>query len=172
MQPVYTIGHSTRTIDEFIDILKAHGIKRLVDIRTVPRSRTNPQYNKDVLPESLSGAGIRWEYVKDLGGLRKPETDSINRAWRNDSFRGYADYMQTEQFAKALEHLVELSQESPTAIMCAESVWWRCHRSLVADALAAKGYTVFHIMSEKKADRHKLREWAHVDKQGMVSYPG
>jgi uncharacterized protein (DUF488 family) len=171
MSTIYTVGHSTRPIDEFINMLTAHGVKQLVDVRTMPRSRTNPQFNIDVLPQSLSEAGITYSHIKNLGGLRKASPTSPNTAWRNASFRGYADYMQTDQFQNALTELIEEATDHTVAIMCAEAVPWRCHRSLVADSLVARGHTVAHIMSAVKADPHKLRPWAQVRAGGIVQYP-
>src|SRR5450759_3605219 len=142
---ISTIGHSTRSIEEFIEILKAHSIEHVIDIRTVPRSRANPQFNRESLPASLQAAGIAYEHMPGLGGLRRARRDSINTAWRNASFRGYADYMQTPEFEASLDQLVAIAQERPSAIMCAEAVQWRCHRSLVADALLARGIRVEHI---------------------------
>ncbi|MDX1390334.1 MAG: DUF488 domain-containing protein, partial [Acidobacteriota bacterium] len=132
---VRTIGHSTRKLEDLIEMLEAHGVKLVVDVRTVPRSRRNPQFNKDSLPEHLRRSGIDYRHEPRLGGLRKPDKDSINSAWQNASFRGYADYMQTDEFATALADLIELARRQPLAVMCAESVPWRCHRSLIADAL-------------------------------------
>lgn len=154
---VHTIGHSTRSIEEFIELLQGHGVKLLADVRTIPKSRRVPQFNGDILPPSLEAAGIHYVHMKKLGGLRHPRKDSPNIGWRNEGFRGYADYMATEEFRTALSELVEAARESPTAIMCAEAVPWRCHRSLVADALVVlHGATVRHIMSLTRADTHKL----------------
>ena len=139
MRAVFTIGHSTRPIEEFVHLLEAHGVEQLIDIRTVPRSRTNPQFNRDTLPNSLKDAGIEYLHMAELGGLRHARADSPNSAWRNASFRGYADYMQTPEFAAAIDRLIELGGRKQVAIMCAEAVPWRCHRSLVADALTARG---------------------------------
>ena len=166
-----TIGHSNRSIDAFIALLKAHGVTHLVDVRTVPRSRHNPQFNADELPATLQAAGIAHTSMKALGGLRKPRPDSANRAWRNDSFRGYADYMQTPEFAEALDALIALEQRGErVAMMCAEAVPWRCHRSLIADALLARGVPVAHIMSEQAARPHALTSFAHVEGT-RVTYP-
>ena len=167
---IHTIGHSTRAIDEFIRILKAHGIAQLVDVRTIPKSRRNPQFNRDALPASLAAAGIEYHHMPGLGGLRRAKPDSINMAWRNASFRGYADYMQTEEFRKNLEQLIERSDGKSTAIMCAEAVPWRCHRSLVADALLARGIAVTEILCETKAQPHAMTPFARVDGE-EVSYP-
>ncbi len=165
---VSTIGHSTREIGEFIDILKAHGIELLVDIRTVPRSRHNPQFNRDSLPASLAEAGIGYEHIAALGGLRRARADSVNTGWRNASFRGYADYMETPEFERALEELIGEAREKPIAIMCAEAVEWRCHRSLVADALAARGIEVQHVHGAGPAKPHRMTPFAHVDGTAIV----
>ena len=141
-------------------MLHAHGVKRLVDVRTVPGSRRNPQFGSDALAASLNAAGIKYTHMKALGGLRMPNRDSINAGWKNDSFRGYADYMQTKEFDAAIERLIEFARDERTAIMCAEAVPWRCHRSLVADALVARGIPVEHIMSETRRDPHRLTAFA------------
>ena len=167
---VWTLGHSTRPIDEFIGLLRAHQISLLVDVRTVPRSRYNPQFNMDTLAQSLRNADFRYRHLPELGGLRKPRKDSINDGWRNAGFRGYADYMQTDEFLNALEALMADSRLQPAAIMCAEAVPWRCHRSLIADALVIRGWDSQHIMSETKADPHTLTSFAHFEK-GSLTYP-
>jgi uncharacterized protein (DUF488 family) len=167
---LYTIGHSTRLLGEFISILQAHRIALVVDIRTVPRSRTNPQFNRDSLPAALAEAGMAYEHSPALGGLRKPRPDSPNTGWRNLSFRGYADYMQTPEFAAGLAALTASAARQRTAVMCAESVPWRCHRSLIADAFVAAGNHAFHIMSAAKADPHKLTSFAVV-RDGRILYP-
>jgi uncharacterized protein (DUF488 family) len=166
-----TIGHSNRPIEEFLRMLEAHGVELLVDVRTIPKSRHNPQFNRETLPLSLARAGIAYRHIQGLGGMRMPRTDSINTAWQNDRFRGYADYMQTAEFAANLVALEQLAADRKVAIMCAESVPWRCHRSLIADALTARGIPVSHIMSPEKASPHKLTDFAHVD-HGQVTYPG
>lgn len=165
---VLTIGHSTHPIEEFIAWLEAHGVDLLVDVRTVPRSRHNPQFNRDALPASLAEGEIRYLSMPGLGGLRRPRADSPNVAWRNASFRGYADYMLTPEFRENLERLVELSQETQAAVMCAESVPWRCHRSLIADALLVCGIPVFHIMSAAAAHAHKLTPFARVSGKTLI----
>ena len=170
VRTLWTIGHSTKPITEFLSLLNAHGIQRLVDVRTVPRSRYNPQFNSEALADSLAGAAIHYRHSAGLGGLRKPKRDSINTGWRNDSFRGYADYMQSDEFLKALAELMTDSRELRTAIMCAEAVPWRCHRSLIADALLTKGREVRHIMSEKKVDQHQLTSFATTE-NGQLRYP-
>ena len=167
---IFTIGHSTRPANTFIALLLAHRIRHLVDVRTIPRSRHNPQYNSDTLAAALAAAGIGYTHMKSLGGLRRPKPDSINAGWRNDSFRGYADYMQTPAFAAAVDELLALGAAQPTAIMCAEAVPWRCHRSLVADALVARGVEADEIVSETKATPHKLTSFARVE-GSAVTYP-
>ena len=167
---LWTLGHSTRPIDEFIGVLRAHEIILLVDVRTVPRSRYNPQFNTDTLSARLKEAGLVSLHMPALGGLRKAQKDSINIGWRNASFRGYADYMQTDKFQRALEELMAYGTGTRTAIMCAEAVPWRCHRSLIADALASKGWEVRHIMSPEKATPHVLTSFAHFEK-GALTYP-
>jgi uncharacterized protein (DUF488 family) len=168
---VLTVGHSTRPIEEFLRLLDAHGVQRLVDVRTVPRSRHNPQFNKDSLPGDLKRAGIAYTHMPSLGGLRRPRKDSTNLGWRNTGFRGFADYMQTAEFAKALSGLVQLAEKERVAIMCAEAVPWRCHRSLIADALLARGVRVEEISSPTRTTPHKLTPFAHVF-GGEVTYPG
>jgi uncharacterized protein (DUF488 family) len=167
---LWTLGHSTRQIDEFIGLLRAHQISYLVDVRTVPRSRYNPQFNTDTLAQSLPDTGLQYRHLPKLGGLRKPKNDSLNDGWRNASFRGYADYMQTDEFLKALEELMAGSRLQPTAIMCAEAVPWRCHRSLIADALVSRGWNIRHIMSPEKAIPHVLTSFAHFE-GGRLTYP-
>jgi len=168
---VLTIGHSNRPLEEFLEMLRAWGVEILVDVRTVPRSRHNPQFNRESLPAALAAVHIEYRHMPGLGGLRHPRKDSINTAWRNDSFRGYADYMQTPEFGQNLHELEQLIATHTTAIMCAEAVPWRCHRSMIADAMTARGEEVRHIMSAEKADLHKLRDFARVE-EGRVSYPG
>ena len=167
---VYTIGHSTRPVDAFVALLRAHGVRQLVDVRTIPHSRHNPQYNSDALAATLAAAGIGYSHMKSLGGLRRPKPDSINAGWRNESFRGYADYMQTPEFGAAIDELLALGAEQPTAIMCAEAVPWRCHRSLVSDALLVRGWDVLDVMDEGKANPHKLTKFARVDGT-TITYP-
>jgi uncharacterized protein (DUF488 family) len=167
---IWTVGHSTRPIGEFTDFLHAHEIRLLVDVRTVPRSRHNPQFNTDTLAESLKEAGLVSLHMPALGGLRKARKDSINNGWRNASFRGYADYMQTDKFQRALEELMAYGTGTRTAIMCAEAVPWRCHRSLIADALVTRGWDIRHIMSPEKATTHVLTSFASFEK-GTLAYP-
>ena len=167
---IYTIGHSTRSLDELVELLRAHGVERLVDVRTIPRSRHNPQFNRETLSKSLHNRRLNYRHMKDLGGLRKPDPQSINTGWRNSAFRGFADYMQTPAFDEALDTLVELAKEKPTAIMCAEAVPWRCHRSLIADALIVRGFEVRDIMSATSAKVHELSPMAKVRQQHVI-YP-
>lgn len=167
---VLTIGHSTRALESFIDLLQEHGVEKVADIRTIPRSRHNPQFNRETLPDQLNVASIGYIHLPDLGGLRHAHRDSPNGGWRNASFRGFADYMQTEEFEKALKGLLQLSQGAQVALMCAEAVPWRCHRSLVADALKIRGIAVEHILSSKKRQVHKLTPWARVDGE-TITYP-
>jgi uncharacterized protein (DUF488 family) len=168
---VYTIGHSTRPIEEFIDLLKQNRVSQLADIRTIPKSRHNPQYWQDKLSSSLERAGIAYVYLPGLGGRRRPSKDSVNTAWRNASFRGYADHMQKEEFTTALAELMKLARRKRTAIMCAEAVPWRCHRSLVGDALLVRGFEVIDIISPTNNRPHVLTSFAKV--KGMeISYPG
>jgi uncharacterized protein (DUF488 family) len=174
-----TVGHSNRPFPAFLEILNGHGVNFIVDVRTVPRSRHNPQFNRDILAEALAAHHIRYQHLPGLGGLRHARPDSPNKGWRNASFRGYADYMQTLEFARTLDALCELEAgvhrlpESNTvaAIMCAEAVPWRCHRSLIADALLVRGIPVLHIMSASHAEPHHLTPFAHVEGT-RITYPG
>jgi len=170
MKEIFTIGHSTRTIGQFIGLLQAFGVKELVDIRTIPRSAHNPQFNKERLAKSLAEAGIAYRHLEALGGLRRAERNSINLGWRNASFRGYADYMATPEFQKGLAELAKLAKKRRVAIMCAEAVPWRCHRSLVADALTKKKWVVRHIQSRKTANKHKLTPFLRM-RAGKIVYP-
>jgi uncharacterized protein (DUF488 family) len=167
---ILTIGHSTRTLDEFINLLKAYRVTLVVDVRSVPRSRHNPQFNKENLPNNLKNAGIKYIHMPEIGGLRRPKPDSVNTAWRNKSFRGYADYMQTKEFTENLLHLVALARENRVAAMCAEALPWRCHRSLIADALVARHIQVEHILTAENSITHKLSEWARVEGT-TITYP-
>jgi uncharacterized protein (DUF488 family) len=165
-----TIGHSNRPIDEFLGLLEAHGVTLVADVRKLPGSRANPQFNADALAESLRSRGIGYVHLPGLGGLRKGAADSPNGGWENASFRAFADYMLTPEFERALEQLLELSQGERPAIMCSEAVPWRCHRGLIADALTVRDVAVAHIMTPKRTDRHKLRDWARVDGT-RITYP-
>jgi len=167
---VLTVGHSTRPIADFIALLRAHGVTQLVDVRTVPRSRHNPQFGGDALAASLAAESIGYSHVAALGGLRSPRAGSINGGWRNRSFQGYADYMQTEAFADAVMTLIALAERERVAIMCAEAVPWRCHRSLIADALVARGVAACEIVSAKRLQPHRMTPFAVVE-GARVTYP-
>lgn len=167
---IYTIGHSTHPIDEFIGMLRSFDIETLVDIRTIPKSRYNPQFSQENLSTSLGNANIKYLYMKDLGGLRKARKDSPNGGWRNSSFRGYADYMLTPEFQTALEELISIAGQGTICIMCAESVPWRCHRSLVADALTLRDIEAVNIMGTGKFTPHKLNKMAKP-MNGQLLYP-
>jgi uncharacterized protein (DUF488 family) len=169
-EPVCTIGHSNRTIEEFIGLLKQNGIACVLDIRTVPKSRHNPQFGQDILPESLSAAGIGYRHLAGLGGLRRPHKHSPNAGWRNTSFRGYADYMQTDEFSRNVDAVAALARTTRCVLMCAEAVPWRCHRSLVADALLLRDIPVEHIIGPQKRRPHTLTPFARID-GGRITYP-
>jgi uncharacterized protein (DUF488 family) len=167
---VFTIGHSTRPIDAFIRLLRAHGVRRVVDVRTIPRSRHNPQFDRQQLSPSLHRAHIHYTHLASLGGRRRPRPDSPNGAWTNASFRGYADHMQTAAFGRGVDRVIELATVEPVVLMCAEAVPWRCHRSLIADALLARGITVAEIASAIRLRPHALTPWARVIGTS-VTYP-
>jgi uncharacterized protein (DUF488 family) len=167
---IFTVGHSTLPIDRFTALLKTYGIKLLADVRTVPRSRHNPQFNADLLPASLASAGMAYLALPALGGLRHTRADSPNAGWRNKSFRGYADYMQTAAFRDAVGELIAIGKDKRTAIMCAEAVPWRCHRSLIADALEVRGIAAVEILSETSWRMHHLTPFAQV-KGEAITYP-
>ncbi len=168
---IFTVGHSTRTLDEFVSLLRAYGVQRVVDIRSIPRSRHNPQFNAESLRRFLRNRRINYRHMKGLGGLRHARVDSPNRGWRNASFRGFADYMQTPDFEKALQKLIALAPLKNTAILCAEAVPWRCHRSLVGDALTVRGIQVEDILSGSSAKLHTLTPMARVHGTRII-YPG
>lgn len=170
MPHIFTIGHSTRPIDQFLSLLKENGVARLIDIRTIPRSRFNPQFNQKSLSESAPQAGIEYIHLEELGGLRHPRKDSPNKEWKNDGFRGFADYMQTPEFNTAIVKLIDLASQKTTSIMCAEAVPWRCHRSLIADALLARGIEVREITSGIRTRPHTLTPWGKVNGT-QVTYP-
>jgi len=170
MPVILTVGHSIRELEAFIDLLQEQGIEKVVDIRTLPRSRHNPQFNEQTLPDRLKAARIGYIHLAGLGGLRHAHRDSLNGGWRNSSFRGFADYMQTEEFEKTLERLIQLSKREQVVLMCAEALPWRCHRSLVADALKIRGIAVEHIMTAQKRQVHELTPWAHVEGT-VITYP-
>ena len=168
---VFTIGHSTRPIEEFVALLKAHGVTQLADVRTIPKSRRHPHFAQEALSVSLPAAGIVYRHFPGLGGLRKPASDSPNGGWRHAGFRGYADYMRTPAFAAALADLAEWSRAAPTAVMCAEAVWWRCHRRIIADYLLAAGETVFHILGKGHVELATMTPAARLEPSGLLSYP-
>ncbi len=169
-ETIYTVGHSTHSIEEFIALLQAHGIRRLIDVRTIAKSRHNPQFNQEALAASVRGQKISYRRMQNLGGLRHTRPDSINGAWRNASFRGYADYMQTAEFAAGIDELVRHGRANNAAIMCAEAVPWRCHRSLIGDALLVRGVCVLDIMTPHSATPHTLTPFARVDGT-LLTYP-
>lgn len=167
---IFTIGHSTRPIEEFMELLKIYGIKEVVDVRSIPKSRHNPQFNEETLKQSLQLAHIRYRRLEKLGGLRHSKKDSTNLGWHNTSFRGFADYMATPEFSEGLEALMKTASKRETAIMCAEAVPWRCHRSLIADVLIKKGWLVRDIMSRTSATKHRLTPFLKI-KRGQLVYP-
>ena len=168
--PVFSIGHGTRSFEEFLALLRAAGIERVVDVRSFPGSRRHPQFGRDALDESLRREDIAYDWDQDLGGFRKPRPDSPHTAIRNAGFRGYADHMQTEEFRTALQRLIETSRDTPTAYMCAESVWWRCHRRMLSDALLVAGFDVRHVMDGGKLQPHRLHPAARVEPDGTIVY--
>jgi uncharacterized protein (DUF488 family) len=167
----WTVGHSTRSGEEFVEILKAHGVEVLVDVRTYPGSRRYPQFNKSDLAGSLNKNQIEYKHEPSLGGRRTPRPDSHNTVWRNAQFRGYADHMETEEFKRGVQELLELAENMRVAVMCAEAVWWRCHRSLISDYLKAEGHEVLHILDEKKTEEHPFTSAARII-DGKLSYRG
>ena len=167
---LFTIGHSTHPIEEFLALLTAHGVRHLVDVRSIPKSRHCPQFNTDALESSLLDAGIRYTHLKALGGRRHSHKDSINTGWRNTSFRGYADYVATPQFSEGLEALIQIARDENTAVMCAEAVPWRCHRSLIADAMILKGWEVRDILTTAPPAEHHLTPFLRVV-NGVHTYP-
>jgi uncharacterized protein (DUF488 family) len=169
---VWTIGHSTRTADEFVSLLRSQEIDRLADIRTIPQSRRHPHFGRDALSARLVGESIQYRHFKDLGGLRKPRADSANGAWKNQAFRGYADHMQTPEFAAAVDELLAFGDGGRVAVMCAEAVWWRCHRMLLSDALVARNIDVQHILGATSVQPHRLTPFAQIQDSRHVRYPG
>ncbi len=165
-----TVGHSTRSIADFLELLSAHGVTQLIDVRTVPRSRHNPQFNAETLPDRLAAVNIGYAHAPGLGGFRRTVPDSPNTGWRNLSFRGYADYMQTTDFTKNLLSLIEIAKQDRVALMCAEAVPWRCHRSLIADALVVRNVATCEIVNPKRLQPHKLTPFARVSRH-EISYP-
>ena len=172
---IWTIGHSTRSADEFLNLLRAHTIEGLADVRTIPRSRRHPHFSRDALEARLNADGIQYRHFAELGGLRKPRHDSPNGAWRNEAFRGYADHMMTPPFAAAVDELLEFGEGCNVAVMCAEAVWWQCHRMLLSDTLVARDVDVQHIMSlrgKSSVQPHRLTPFAQVRAAGQLWYPG
>lgn len=172
--PFYTIGHSTRTLEEFIDLLRMAKVELVADIRTVPRSRTNPQYNRDTLPDNLAAFGIGYEFITQLGGLRSKSRTvlpDVNGFWENQSFHNYADYALSDAFQEGLDKLIELGHKRCCAMMCAEAVWWRCHRRIVSDYLLVRGEVVFHLMGHHRIEAAHLTEGAHIQPSCQVIYP-
>ena len=168
---IYTVGHSTRELDDFLELLKAHGVRHVVHVRRYPASRRHPHFARDALAVALEGAGIAYHHEADLGGRRSARPDSANTAWRSAAFRGYADYMDTDAFQQALGRVIELARARPTTLLCAEAVPWRCHRQLVADALLARGESVSHILGPARLDPHTLSAHARILPGGVVRYP-
>lgn len=172
--PFYTIGHSTRTLEEFVELLRVAEVKWIVDVRTVPRSRTNPQYNRETLPDSLAEFGISYEHLPQLGGLRaksKTVAPDVNGFWENQSFHNFADYALTDAFHDGFEKLIALGRQHRCAIMCSEAVWWRCHRRIISDYLLMHGETVFHLMGRNKVEAAHLTESACTQSPDTVTYP-
>ena len=170
-QTIFTLGHSTRSIEQFLALLAGHGVTLLGDVRTVPKSRHNPQFGSEALAESMHTAGIEYRHLPGLGGFRRPRVDSPNAGWRNLSFRGYADYMQTPEFTLQIDHVLVLSKSHVVALMCSEAVPWRCHRSLIADALVVRGIDAREIVSPARSTAHRLTRFAHVEGE-TITYPG
>jgi uncharacterized protein (DUF488 family) len=172
---VWTIGHSTRSADEFVELLRSNAIGALADVRTIPRSRRHPQFGRELLAARLLDEGIEYRHFAALGGLRRPRPDSPNGAWRNEAFRGYADHMLTAEFSVAVEELLVFGDRNNVAVMCAEAVWWQCHRMLLSDALVARDVDVRHIMSQRGASAvqpHRLTPFAQIRANAQVWYPG
>lgn len=167
---IWTVGHSTRALQAFLDVLNQFGVRLLIDVRRFPASRRYPHFNEPALRASLQSAEIDYRHMPDLGGRRPARKDSLNVGWRNRGFRGYADYMQSDAFQTAVEHLLQYGQGQRTAVMCAEAVPWRCHRSLIADAVVIRGWQVSHILSEHRVDTHKLTSFA-AHANGRLLYP-
>ena len=168
---VFTVGHSTHAVDAFVGLLRPHGVRAIADVRTIPRSRRHPQFNAEALAAVLEAESISYRHFAELGGLRRPRPESIHTAWTHPAFRGYADHMETAAFEAGLERLLSYAAEVPTAVMCAEAPWWRCHRRLLADALAARGVPVVHILGSGAPQRHELTPFATI-LDGRVAYRG
>lgn len=171
MAKLWTIGHSTLGLEDFVNLLQKHQIEVLADVRLFPMSRRYPHFNKETLIERLKQAGITYQHFAELGGRRKPKKDSHNLAWRNEHFRGYADYMETAEFGKGISNLGNLAEQKRVAVMCAEAVWWRCHRGLISDYFKAKGWEVLHISSAGKTEEHPMTSAASIV-NGELSYAG
>jgi uncharacterized protein (DUF488 family) len=167
---IHTIGHGNRMFDELVDALRVHGIAQLVDVRSFPGSRRNPQFGREQLERTLPAAGIAYTWMKGLGGRRRARADSPNTGWRIEGFRAYADYMDTPEFAAALDDLIHVARQTPTAYMCAERLWWQCHRRLLSDALTVRGFAVIHILGAGKSDPHKLTNFLRIH-DGRLEYP-
>lgn len=167
---IFTIGYSTRTFDEFMELLTAFNVKLLVDVRSVPRSRHNTQFNKENLQITLKNLDVKYIHMPEIGGFRRSRADSVNTSWKNKSFRGYADFMQTKEFTEQLLRIIALPRENNLAVMCAEALPWRCHRSLIADALVVRNFIVKHIISKDTCINHTLSEWAQVHGT-KITYP-
>ena len=167
---IRTIGHSTRTLEEFVLLLKTYEVTMILDVRSIPRSRHNPQFNKETLPNTLKPHNIKYFHMPDIGGLRRPKQDSVNLAWKSSTFRGYADYMQTKEFTDDLLKIIALAKENRLALMCAEALPWRCHRSLISDALVIRHIKVEHIISPTSCINHQLNEMAQVEGT-RITYP-
>ena len=168
---IYTVGHSTHSVDAFLSLLRSHGIQQIADVRLIPKSARHPHFGQDIFPGVLSTHEISYAHFRDLGGRRRPRPDSVNTAWRVDAFRGYADHMQSETFQTALQALLSFAAAGRTAVMCAEAVWWQCHRRLLADFLVVRGIPVLHVLPNGPAKPHELSEFARVG-QDNVTYPG
>ncbi len=168
---IYTVGHSTRSLGEFVDVLRAVGVEALVDVRTAPGSRRHPQFGRESLAGGLRETGIAYRHEKALGGFRRAGGDSVNTGWEHAAFRGYADYMSTPEFVRALERLESEARERPTTVMCAEAQWWRCHRRLIADALVVRGWQVLHLGLRAEPVEHELTPFAVVGADGILRYP-
>ena len=169
--PIYTIGHSTHSADAFLALLKAHDIRQIADVRLIPKSSRYPHFGRERFAPLLESAGVHYQHFPDLGGHRRPRPDSVNTAWRVEAFRGYADHMLTETFQQGVDALLTFSEKGRTAAMCAEAVWWRCHRRLLSDALLVRGVPVLHILSTATPKPHELSEFAR-EQRGQVIYPG
>lgn len=169
--PVYTIGHSTHPADAFVALLQAHRIRQVADVRLLPKSARHPHFAREPLADLLGRRGVTYRHFLDLGGHRRPKADSVNTAWRVAAFRGYADYMDTAPFQRALDDLLRFAAAAPTAVMCAEAVWWQCHRRLLADALVVRGAPVLHVLTTAPPKPHELNEFARVEAY-RLSYPG